>query len=273
VNTTGVGDSSCGPDHPNPTATTIGAPDEPVNAPPRAVLVDVPLDARAIGDATDDLRERHVAMERDARRLRDAVERRQPRAVGKPDGTDRRTFSVASTAMAAGLAAGYGMMGYVAFQFLKPQGRTKRGWMFVKPVKEFEVGGSLRFRAPDGSTINITRAGNTGTAEDFTALSSVCPHLGCQVHWEQKNNRYFCPCHNGTFDPQGKATGGPPAAAGQSLGTYELRVEAGLLYIEVPIERLAHAGSRCEQLEDDGSPRGPGHDPCLAPRDQQGRPV
>ena len=33
----GVGGSSCGPGHPNPTATTIGAPDEPVNAPPRAL--------------------------------------------------------------------------------------------------------------------------------------------------------------------------------------------------------------------------------------------
>ena len=35
----GVGGSSCGPDHPNPTATTIGAPDEPVNAPPRALPI------------------------------------------------------------------------------------------------------------------------------------------------------------------------------------------------------------------------------------------
>lgn len=190
-----------------------------------------------------------------------------------PTGPDRRTFSVATAAMATGLAAGYGTMGYIAFEFLKPQGNSKRGWMFVKPVKEFTVGSSLRFRAPDGATINITRSGNAGTAADFKALSSVCPHLGCQVHWEAKNNRYFCPCHNGTFDPDGKGTGGPPGDAGQSLGSYELRVEAGLLYIDVPMERLAQADAACEQLEDDGTPRGPGHDPCLARRDTQGRPA
>ncbi len=70
------------------------------------------------------------------------------------------------------------------------------------------------------------------------ALSSTCPHLGCKVHWEAPENRFFCPCHNGAFDPSGRAIAGPPAEAGQSLGRYPLRIEGGLLYIEVPTERL-----------------------------------
>lgn len=181
--------------------------------------------------------------------------------------TDRRSFSFASIAMAGGLAASYGTVGYIGFQFLKPQRGSKRGWMLVKPLKEFAVGSSLRFRTPAGANVNITRRTDGATADDFNALSSVCPHLGCQVNWEAQNNRYFCPCHNGTFDADGVGTGGPPGDAGQSLGSFDLRVEKGLLYIEVPLETLvmSYPPARCEELGEDDIPRGPGHDPCLDP--------
>jgi Rieske Fe-S protein len=85
----------------------------------------------------------------------------------------------------------------------------------------------------------ITRQGEGGEVSDFIALSSTCPHLGCRVHWESPNQRFFCPCHNGTFDPQGRATGGPPKAAGQDLPRYPLKIERGLLYIEVPTRTLS----------------------------------
>ena len=71
---------------------------------------------------------------------------------------------------------------------------------------------------------------------DFVAFSSICPHLGCQVNWELQNDRFFCPCHNGVFDRDGNATGGPPAAAGQRLPRYPLKIENGLLFIEVQLE-------------------------------------
>jgi len=186
-----------------------------------------------------------------------------------PD-TDRRSFSLASVAMATGLAASYGTVGYIGFQFLKPQKGAKTAWMLVKPLKEFALGASLRFKTPAGATVNITRRADKGVAEDFKALSSVCPHLGCQVHWEAQKNRYFCPCHNGTFDPDGKGTGGPPGDAGQSLGEFELMVQNDLLFIEVPLNTLAmldelERREGVEELPQDELPRGPGHDPCLDP--------
>ena len=119
--------------------------------------------------------------------------------------------------------------------------------LFVTRVTDLAVGGTLLYRTPDGRTVNITRRGSAAAAADFIALSSTCPHLGCQVRWEGQNNRYFCPCHNGTFDPTGKATGGPPGDAGLSLPRYALTVEKGLLYIDVPVEQLSigeHAGHR-----------------------------
>ena len=89
----------------------------------------------------------------------------------------------------------------------------------------------------------MARRAEQGTAEDFVALSSTCPHLGCQVHWQPGEKRFFCPCHNGTFDPEGRALSGPPFEAGQSLGRYPLKIEDGVLFIEVPMEALPGPGA------------------------------
>ena len=80
------------------------------------------------------------------------------------------------------------------------------------------------------------------TADAFVALSSICPHLGCQVHWEPQNDRFFCPCHNGAFDASGKPTEGPPATAGQELTRFPLQVMNGLLFIQVPMQSVNGAG-------------------------------
>ena len=78
---------------------------------------------------------------------------------------------------------------------------------------------------------------------DFVALSSTCPHLGCQVHWEAHRDQYVCPCHNGTFNPEGKPTGGPPKEGNTPLPRYPLEVRGQLVFINVPTEALvAHPG-------------------------------
>ena len=49
---------------------------------------------------------------------------------------------------------------------------------------------------------------------------------------------------------------GPPAEAQQALPQYPLRIEGGLLYIEVPLTRLAERRKGITR---------PGHDACLTP--------
>ncbi len=174
----------------------------------------------------------------------------------------RRGFGarVASWAMVGGLLAGYGAFAAIAGRFLYPARGAHKGWMFVGDLETFQPGQSLIYRTPGGAPVSIARVGSKGTAEDFIALSSTCPHLGCQVHWEGQKNRFFCPCHNGVFDPTGKATEGPPAEAGQSLPRFPLEVRNGLLFIEVKLEELTLGEGH---LEPEGGPPGPGHDPCL----------
>jgi Rieske Fe-S protein len=180
--------------------------------------------------------------------------------------------------MAGGLVAGYGAFGTMAVRYLYPAGGPKLVWLYVADVNRLAPGDSLVYRAPSGATVAIARQGNTGTVADFIALSSVCPHLGCQVHWEAQHDRFFCPCHNGTFDKSGKATGGPPFDAGQELARYALKLERNLLFIEVPLEGLASlttddapAVAAAPVILWNGSVevhpgRAPGHDPCLTPR-------
>jgi menaquinol-cytochrome c reductase iron-sulfur subunit len=35
------------------------------------------------------------------------------------------------------------------------------------------------------------------------AFTTICPHLGCSVNFEEKEHLFVCPCHGGTFDEQG----------------------------------------------------------------------
>ena len=91
---------------------------------------------------------------------------------------------------------------------------------------------------PSGAKIVVARQAEGDTEDAFIALSSICPHLGCKVHWEASNDRFFCPCHNGAFDAQGAPTEGPPAAANQHLTRFRLSVEKNLLMIQVPVGGL-----------------------------------
>lgn len=155
------------------------------------------------------------------------------------EGLPRREF-FSDAAMAGSLVAGYGTLMVMAGRYLYlPTGSRDKTWLFVAAVKGLSTGSSLEFETPTGMKIVVARRAEGGSGDEFVALSSVCPHLGCRVYWQPQENRFFCPCHEGSFDPQGKATGGPPAAAGQSLAQYPLKVENGLLFIEVSLAGLS----------------------------------
>jgi len=146
--------------------------------------------------------------------------------------------------MAGGLAAGYGTFGVMLGRFVFPAGSGDRAWLFVCPADQLQTGDALDFVTPAGAKIVVTRQGEGIEAQDFLALSSVCPHLGCRVHWEANNDRFFCPCHNGAFDRSGRPTEGPPKAANQSLVQFPLKIEKGLLFVEAPLRSVGDTVAR-----------------------------
>lgn len=161
------------------------------------------------------------------------------------DPTRRAFLDVGARAcMAGGLVAGCGSFAAVCARYLLPVDSPRRGWVFVGAVAGISPGSALEYRTPAGAPITIARTGAGGDAHDFVALSRTCPHLGCIVHWEAHRGRFFCPCHNGAFAPDGTATEGPPFDAGQDLARYPLRVQDGRLYIELVLDALPRATGR-----------------------------
>jgi cytochrome b6-f complex iron-sulfur subunit len=43
----------------------------------------------------------------------------------------------------------------------------------------------------------------------LTAVSAVCTHLGCLVHWEESMNLILCPCHGARYKQTGEIITGP----------------------------------------------------------------
>ena len=47
----------------------------------------------------------------------------------------------------------------------------------------------------------------------LVALTAVCTHLGCTLHYDPPAPRIVCPCHGGQYDPHtGQNLAGPPPA-------------------------------------------------------------
>jgi glycine/D-amino acid oxidase-like deaminating enzyme/nitrite reductase/ring-hydroxylating ferredoxin subunit len=57
----------------------------------------------------------------------------------------------------------------------------------------------------DGKKVAVARD-ETGAVH---AVSAVCPHMGCQVHWNVTERTWDCPCHGSRFLPTGEVLNGP----------------------------------------------------------------
>ena len=51
------------------------------------------------------------------------------------------------------------------------------------------------------------------TGDAVRARSLICTHFGCIVKWDEEQDAYLCPCHEGRFDRDGRVVGGPPTAS------------------------------------------------------------
>jgi thiosulfate dehydrogenase [quinone] large subunit len=75
------------------------------------------------------------------------------------------------------------------------------------------VGGAASFTDPAGGEPALVVQRTRGS---FKAFSAVCPHAGCQVQFDQQNDRFVCPCHGSTFNGATGAVEQGPAVTGLS---------------------------------------------------------
>jgi Rieske Fe-S protein len=131
--------------------------------------------------------------------------------------------------MLVALGVSYGAAAILGGWYIYPRkGLRRRRKIFLAPVSDLAEGRSRTYDLPAGGQALVTHTGR-----EIVALSNICPHLGCKVHWEEDRKRFFCPCHGGVFDKAGIALEGPPAAEGKNLQNYPLERIGANLFVEL----------------------------------------
>lgn len=122
--------------------------------------------------------------------------------------------------------------GTVGFAFLGRVDERRRGSPRpIAQVQDVPVGGVHYFDYPgEGDQAVLLHP----SEDEFVAFSQKCTHLACSVYYQAEQDRLFCPCHDGVFEPRGgEPIAGPPQ---RRLPRISLEVRDGVLYAleEVP---------------------------------------
>ena len=133
----------------------------------------------------------------------------------------------------ASLVAAYGLFATRAIQFVFPERKAPRvRRIFLAFVTDIPLGASKSIPMPSGDQLLLSNTPkiNPETGNTFNAFSNNCPHLGCKVHWDPREERFMCPCHQGVFNADGIAVSGPPAQSGSNLKHYRIEVSDNSIY-------------------------------------------
>lgn len=150
----------------------------------------------------------------------------------------RRTFFASLLGMggaAIGAVVGLPLFRFVFFPVYASSRITE--WSNVGDASEF-----ANAAGPVVKTVSLTQrdgwrnvVSNQSVYVNRTAqgklqvLSAICPHLGCSVAWNQKEEKFICPCHGGQFAADGTHLSGPPP---RGMDNLKAQVKDGTLQIQ-----------------------------------------
>ena len=109
-------------------------------------------------------------------------------------------------------------------------------WTTVATVHEIPLGAVKRF-ATD-AIVGYVRHTSSG----FSALSGVCTHMGCLLHWNSADRTYDCPCHGGRFSENGDSAPSSPVWYSQ-LAQIATRVQGVNVEVYVPPSSQSGGGN------------------------------
>lgn len=148
----------------------------------------------------------------------------------------RRFLGYASGLLSAAMAAALGLP-LVRFFVGNSFAAKEATWLELAPVGQMPLGEPQLVRVSrrdnDGWRQLIRRESVYVVTDDgvtFSVFSAACTHLGCPVRWDNAEQSFLCPCHNGGFARDGAVAKGPPP---RPLDKLEHRVEAGMLYVRL----------------------------------------
>lgn len=93
-------------------------------------------------------------------------------------------------------------------------------WIAVGKPTDFKPRVPKKITLKSGAVIYVVRE----AAAAYTAVSAVCTHQGCQVNWDQGEQKYLCPCHGAVFSHSGQVLKGP---AKRPLPNFPVAVKNG----------------------------------------------
>jgi cytochrome b6-f complex iron-sulfur subunit len=128
----------------------------------------------------------------------------------------RRDFLSLSTKVLLGLSGLVGLAELARYLSFEPD---------PVPPDTYNLGPADQYPLGSTTVIDRARAVLIHSTDGFSALSLVCPHLGCTLKPEQGG--YACPCHGSRFETNGHLKNGPA-----NKPMEELRIE------EMPDGRL-----------------------------------
>ena len=122
------------------------------------------------------------------------------------------------------LGVAFGGLSAMGIRFITPGRKESEQRVFAINLKDLQVNETRRIRDLKGKELLVVRTGE----REVKAISTVCTHLGCTVYWQKKQNRFYCPCHQGVFDPDGAVVSGP---APKALDSYKIELEGDNVFI------------------------------------------
>ena len=103
----------------------------------------------------------------------------------------RRTF-LHNLGIVGALVISIGLFIKNSFTYLLPERKQKTYHKYlVSKVGEIAPGQAKEIKLA-GKPVFVTNLDN-----EYKVFSGVCTHIGCIVHWEEQNQRFYCPCHQG----------------------------------------------------------------------------
>jgi len=137
---------------------------------------------------------------------------------GAPAPEPRRGFVLKSIAVLLGAAAYLTPVVAGVASFLNPLRQKRQEGQFMRlamldalpadgtPLKTTvtrdRVDAWNRFANQPVGAVFLRRVG----AGEVRAIHVVCPHAGCFVTFDSEKKGFFCPCHNASFDIEGRRT-------------------------------------------------------------------